>query len=301
MKNTCCAFIAISILLLTSTANAQTENSPKPKNKHRVTTLTITYPDGLSVQKKDSSVTKVGAIKGKDIDAGTEDISEEDKDVKSGPRFKTGMTMVDLGINILKDNTNYSAPAVKTFLNVPAAKQNASLFDLRQGKSINVNIYPLMVRYKALQTHGQRIYITSGLGLQLYNFRFDQPVTYTRGPQSVIMDTQSFKKDKLAMDYLNMPLMFTFKTRLNKDSWLVYGGGITEGYRIDSWTKQVSGSGKKVKLHDAFGLADFNTCITAEFGVEGIFRFYATYQLTSMYTNGLDQHPVSFGFRLTGI
>ena len=301
MKNTCCALVAFAILLLSSSSKAQTENTPKTNKKHRGTTVSITYPGGLIVQKKDSSVNKVGAIKDKDIDSDNHYDSEEDKEVKGGPRFKTGITTVDLGINILKDNTNYSAPAVKSFLNVPASQQNASLFDLRQGKSINVNIYPLLVRYKALQTHGQRIYITSGLGLQLYNFRFDQPITYTRDPQVVILYAQPFKKDKLAMDYMNVPLMFTFKTRLSKKNWLVYGGGITEGFRLDSWTKQVLSSGKKVKVHDAFGLADFNTCLTAEFGIENYFRLFASYQITSLYTNGLDQHPVCFGFRFTGI
>ncbi len=292
MKSKYCAIIAIAFLLFAGTLSAQTDSTQTGKKKKKYT-MSITLPGGLSVQKKDSAVTKAGVIKNGDDD--------EKNEGKKDPKFKTGMTIFDLGINILKDNTNYANPAVKTFLNVPAGKQNASLFDLRQGKSVNVNVYPLLVRFKALHTHGQRIYITSGLGLQLYNFRYDQPLTYTRYPAAVTLDTISFKKDKLALDYLNVPLMFTFKTRLSKDNWLVYGGGLTEGYRLDSWTKQVSGPRGKVKQHDAYGLADFNTCLTAEFGIENMFRFYATYQLTSLYTNGLDQHPFSFGFRLTGI
>jgi hypothetical protein len=290
MKNTCCAIVAIAILLSASKLFAQTDSTKKSKQRYN---LTITVPGGVSIQKKDSAMSKAGAIRDKDPGQ----MGESKKDHV----FKTGITIVDLGINVLKDNTNYANAAVKTFLHVPAARQNASLFDLRQGKSINVNVYPLMIRFKALHTSGQRIYLSSGLGLQLYNFRFEQPLTYTRNPTGVtVYDSSSFKKDKLAMDYLNVPLMFTFKTRLNKNNWLVYGGGLTEGYRLDSWTKQVIGSNKD-KQHDAYGLADFNTCVSAEFGIEGMFRFYATYQLTSLYTNGLDQHPFSFGIRFTGI
>ena len=216
-------------------------------------------------------------------------------------RFTFNLVMMDLGINVLQDLTNYNDPRVLNYLNVPANKQNESLFNLRQGKSINVNIYPWMVRFRALETKGQKIFITSGIGLQLYNFRYEQPLTYTKGAGGVGLDTLSFKKDKVGLDYLNVPLMFTFKTRLYNHKWLVYGAGITGGYRIASWTKQVLESGKKVKVHDPFAFADFNSCVTAEIGFESGLRFYATYQLTNLYNNGLEQHPFSFGFKLIGL
>jgi hypothetical protein len=292
MKNTCCAIAAIAILLFANMGFAQTDTANAQKKKHK-RSVTISIPGGVSIHNTDTAKTKAGVADNSGV--------EENKEQKKDPAFKTGLLVFDLGINVLRDNTNYAAPAVKSFLNVPVGKQNASLFDLRQGKSINVNIDPLLVRFKALHTHGQRIYITTGLGLQLYNFRYDQPLTYTRNPVGVTLDTISFKKDKLALDYLNVPLMFTFKTRISKKNWLVYGGGLTEGYRLASWTKQESGARGKVRVHDAFGLADFNTCVSAEIGIEDKFRFYATYQLTSLYTNGLDQHPFSFGFRLAGI
>jgi hypothetical protein len=158
-----------------------------------------------------------------------------------------------------------------------------------------------MVKFAAVKTQRQRIYISSGLGLQLYNFRYENNISYTRDPAGIIIDSVSFSKNKLGLDYLNIPLMLTFKTRLFKDRWLVYGVGITEGLRIASWTKQKSDERGKVKTHDDFGLADWNTCVTGEFGIEGIVRFYASYQLTSLYDNALNQHPISFGFRFSGI
>jgi hypothetical protein len=95
--------------------------------------------------------------------------------------------------------------------------------------------------------------------------------------------------------------MFTFKTKLYKDQWLTYGVGITEGYLIDSWNKQVSSDHGKQKIYGNFDLASFNTCLSAEVGLEGIVRFFVSYQLTNLYDNGLNQHPVSFGFRFSGI
>lgn len=228
-------------------------------------------------------------------------VESSDEDSVNRNKFNAWEIVFDLGINTLRDNTDYTNPAAKSYLNVPANRQNSSLFDLRTAKSVNVNIYPWMVKFRALKTHGQRIYISTGVGLQLYNFRYENPLTYTRNPSGVIIDSMSFLKDKLALDYVNVPLMFTFKTRLHSDGWLVYGVGITEGYLLDSWTKQKSDAKGKVKVHDNYGLSDFNTCLSAEIGVDGIVRFFATYQLNSLYKNGLYQHPVSIGLRLVGI
>lgn len=284
MKNTFCAIVAIAGLLFAQTISAQetAEKKPHGKKKH-VLTLTT------------------GGLKVYSVDSTKKTTSESNVDEHEKRKFFTSIGPVDLGLNLLADNTNYSDPSVKNFLHVPANAQNKSLFDLRTGKSVNVNVYPFMLSYRAVKTHNQRIYISSGLGLQLYNFRYEAPLTYTKNPSGVILDTISFKKDKLALDYLNVPLMFTFKTRISKKDWLVYGVGITEGYLISSWTKQESGQRGKVKMHDAFGLASTNTCVSAEIGLDDMFRFYFTYQLTSLYTNGLDQHPFSFGIRFSGI
>jgi len=220
---------------------------------------------------------------------------------KENQSFRMNYAIVDLGLNLLMDHTNYSGAAARNLLEVPTNMQNKSLFDLRTWKSVNVNIYPWMVRFKALKTRNQRIYISSGIGLQLYNFRYESPLTWTRNPVGVIMDTVSFKKDKLALNYLSVPLMFTFKTRLRKDNWLVYGTGLSEGFLVESWTKQESGARGKVKVFDQFGLNQFSTCFTAEIGIEGEFRLFFTYQLTSMFQSALDQHPLCIGFRFGGI
>jgi len=285
MKITFCAIAATACLLSANTVFAQTDST---KTKHKKHTLTITFPNGIQINNAGDSSSKSFTD------------SLKDKSDKDDKKFKTNMTMLDLGINILQDKTNYQDPAVKNYLHVPAGQQNASLFDLRQGKSINVNIYPFMFRYRLLKTGGQRIYLTTGLGLQLYNFRYEQPLTYTRS-HFVDLANTNFHKDKVALDYLNIPLMLTFKTKLYSDNWLVYGGGITGGYRIASWTKQESGMYGKVKVHDAFDFADFNSCVTAEIGIDDMFRFYGSYQLTNLYSNALNQHPVSFGIRFSGI
>ena len=288
MKNSFFALIAL-LMLLSGKAMAQDADNTEHKKKHEVTISN----HGISIHAIDSAVKA----------------AEKNAPPKRDKKWTNNMSL-DLGTNFIKDNSNYSSAAVKNYLAVPAAQQNAALFNLKQVSSINVNFYPLMESYRTLKTPGQKIYITTGLGFQFYNFRYENNITYTRSPSTVINDSLKFSKNKLGIDYMNVPLMLTFKTRIARneakpkdDTWLVYGFGITEGLNVSTWSKQISGELGKVKVHNGFNTAGFNTCITAEIGVDDIIRFYGSYQVTSLYNSatGLDVHPFSVGIRISGI
>lgn len=287
MKHTLCTTFAIAGLLFAQTSMAQTEAASDKKKNKKSHVLSISNK-GITMETTDSTTKgKAGKI--------------ESKDKEKGGSFRATFSMLDLGVNMLNDNTNYSDPSVANFLNVPGAKKNENLFDLRPAKSINVNIYPIGVKFLALKTNNQRIYISTGIGLQIYNFRFEENISYKKNPNQIIMDTISFQKNKLAISYINIPLMLTGKTRLHKGTWLVYGAGITAGYRMTSVNKQISDERGKIKTRGNFDLADYNTCVTGEFGIEGVLRFFASYQLNSLYNNGIDQRPISVGVRISGI
>lgn len=226
----------------------------------------------------------------------------EKKEKEEDKAFDIHVGMLDLGINYLSDKTNYNDPAVQQYLNVSPELQNENLFSMRAGKSINVNVYPVLASYRLLNAKRQRIYIAAGVGLQMYNFRFTKSTTYINETvPEVVMDTIGFEKNKLGFTFLSVPLMLNFKTKLAKDAWLVYGVGITGGYRIASWTKQVSDERGKQKNHDQFNFNNFNSCITAEFGVDGYFRLYASYQVTPLHKDIMDQYPYCIGVRFLGI
>lgn len=232
----------------------------------------------------------------------TDEDGKEEKEDKDDKKFKIGILMFDFGLNNIDDKTDYSSKEAQDFLNVDPTLENENLFSLKNNKSVNVDIYPIIGRFRVLNTNGQKIYIGMGVGLQLYNFRFTKNISYTNvtTPQ-VNMDTLLFTKNKLAFNYLSVPLMATFKTKLAEKAWLVYGVGITGGYRISSWTKQVSGELGKVKNHDQFNFKDFNSCVTAEIGLDDYFRLYASYQITPMHEYALDQHPYCIGLRFGGM
>lgn len=236
------------------------------------------------------------------LSLGNDGLSIETKKSKSKV-FKIEVGVVDLGLNSLMDKSNYNTTAAQTFLQVPTEFQGENLFDLNGGKSWNVNVWPILASWRILKSNSQKIYIGTGVGLQMYNFRFNRPVTYTNEVvPAVHMDSvNTITKNKLGFTYLSVPLMLTFKTKASDKHWLVYGFGVTGGYRVSSWMKQVSNEQGKQKNHNKFNFNDFNSCLTAELGITGYFRLYASYQITPLHEDVLDQHPFSIGLRFGGI
>jgi len=277
------AYLFIITVLFANAANAQEKtDTAKKKRSHYVNIGT----NGINY----------GSRKEKDTTESKADDNKEDDP------FSVHWGMLDLGFNSLNDKTNYNSAAAQNFLQVDPSLKNKNLFNLNQGKSINVNIYPIMTKYRLYASKHEKLYLVSGLGLQLYNFRFDKPVTYINTTEpAVIMSTTNLSKNKLAFDYLMIPLEIVSKTKVGNKTWLVYGGGITGGYRLNSWMKQKSDEFGKRKDHDSFNFQDFNSCLMGEIGLDGYFRLYATYQITSLQSDALNQYPFCIGIRFMGI
>lgn len=243
-----------------------------------------------------------GPKKGDQLTIGSGGIKIKHSGDSTDKAFELQYGMLDLGLNSLQDKTNYNSPEAKQFLQVSPESQNSNLFSLRDIKSVNVNIYPIMAKFRLLKTDHQKVFISSGLGLQIYNFRFNKPISFVNTTEpAVIMDSISFRKNKLAITYLTIPLMITAKTKIADKTWLVYGAGISGGYRLSSLNKQISDERGKQKNRDKFNLNDFNVCVNGEIGIDGFIRLFGSYQLTNMYDKGLDQHPLSIGVRFLGL
>lgn len=227
--------------------------------------------------------------------------TDEEQD-SSNKKWDVYVGIVDVGINNLRDKTDYTSAAAQGFLQVPDNLKNENLFSLRVAKSVNVNVYPVMLKYRMVKTKAQRLYASVGLGFQVYNFRFGKPITYRNEIMPmVMMDSIQFSKNKIAVTYLSMPLMITAKTRMAKDLWLVYGVGVSGGFRINSMQKQISDERGKQKNRDQFNFNNFNACINAELGIDGYVRLFAGYQLTNLYAHSLEQYPYTIGIRFLGI
>ncbi len=288
-------FLAAATSLLATSALAQTGDvvvKVEEQVGDTVRTTTVTVP-GDTVKQKKGYTLSVGSSDGLVVVRK----GKSDSTKKSALKLQWGM--LDLGFNRIHDQSTYG-------LYTPVGIQpTASTFKLREGKSINVNVWILNARLRLAETKRQRLYLTSGLGLQMYNFRFESGQMYKSDPVRFesIPSELTVQKNKLGLTYAAVPLGLLAKTRVG-DKWLVYGVGVTGGYRIASWTKLKTAERGKEKNHDPFNFADFNACVTAEVGLDNFLRLYGSYQLTSLQKAdgfNLDQHPFAIGVRFLGL
>lgn len=291
-------FFSAAFSLLAASAFAQKGDvvvKVEERTGDTLRTTTVTVPGDTSKRKKGYTI----SVGGEDGVLVTRNAKAGKKDSANKSPFKIQWGMLDLGFNRIHDESVYGSYT-------PVGSQpSADLFKLRESKSINVNVWILNTRLRLAETKRQRLYLTSGLGLQMYNFRFESGSMYKSDPVRFepIPSNLTVEKNKLGFTYASIPLGLLAKTRIG-NQWLVYGAGVTGGYRIASWTKLKTEQQGKEKNHDPFNFADFNACVTAEIGVDNILRLYGTYQLTSLQKNDgfhLDQHPFAIGVRFLGL
>lgn len=175
---------------------------------------------------------------------------------------------------------------------------------LRLGKSINVQLNFFEQNFKVSQNAG---FIT-GLGLEWRNYRFDQNnlVLKDNTPtfQGELMTDANYKKSKLLVTYLNVPLLFELQTnRYTNHSSFHIAGGINSGLRIGSHSKvkfeNTNGGTQKSKVRDDFYLNPLKFDAMALIGWGNI-NLYSTYALNDMFKSGKgpELRPFSIGLRL---
>ena len=140
---------------------------------------------------------------------------------KTNPKISTNYLIFDIGFANFNDNTNYANAGSYVVNKAGAPAFNASDLKLKAGKSININIWLFMQKYALVKNNVNLIY---GLGMELNNYGFRSPISfkengtipYSGGQQTnapfVFRDSISFSKNKLAADYLTVPLMLNFGT-----------------------------------------------------------------------------------------
>ena len=112
-------------------------------------------------------------------------------------------------------------------------------------------------------------------------------------------DSIRFSKNKLAADYLTVPVMLNFSTtpRYNHPT-VSFSFGVSAGYLYSQRNKQKSSERGKLKNKGDYDLEKFKFSYVAEMGV-GAFRVYASYSPKSIYERSLDIRPYNFGVRFS--
>jgi len=139
-----------------------------------------------------------------------------------------------------------------------------------------------------------------GLGLELNNYFYDdERVHFLKNPTQVILDDAYIgaKKNKIAADYITLPMMINFNFTPEKRNGFGLSAGVSAGYLYNSRQKVKIG-GDKQKIHNNFDLERWKLSYVGEL-LLGPVKFYASYAFSSMWDKGLDQVPYNVGLRLS--
>ncbi|MBA4408586.1 MAG: outer membrane beta-barrel protein [Bacteroidota bacterium] len=235
---------------------------------------------------KDTSIVRIGKkdVKVIDHENGTEILWGKDRHKKDkSDRFNGHWEGVEFGFNGF-DKADYSA------------YQGLEFMSLNQGKSaeFNLNFYELNIGL-AKSYAG----LVSGMGLSFNSYRFENPFTLLKGANRTepdLLDKEGLSKTKLAVSYLNVPLLLEFQIPVNQNEGRLFiNAGLVGGVKIGSHTKVKYGD-KKDKVRDGFNMNSFKYAATARIGYKDV-SLFATYSLTPLFQvdKGPELTPFTIG------
>ena len=287
-------YLLATLCALTSITFAQTEPAKKDSAYNPAYNDTIRIGSILIIKKN------------KKAKGDTTKIIAEVK--KTNSKKSTNYLIFDVGFANFNDNTNY-AMAGGYVVNKPGAPAfNASDLKLKGGKSININIWLFMQKYALVKNNVNLIY---GLGMELNNYRFRSPISfkengtipYNGGQQTnapfVFRDSISFSKNKLAADYVTVPLMLNFSTTKKPGKANISASfGISAGYLYSQRNKQISNERGREKNKGEYDLEKFKISYIGDIGL-GPVRLYGSYSPKTIFERSLDVKPFNIGLRFS--
>jgi hypothetical protein len=209
------------------------------------------------------------------------------------PNITTNWFIFDIGLSQVNDQTDYGKAVSNGVLPAGATK---AWFDQRDFKSTNINIWFFIQRLNMIE---HVVNLKYGLGIELNNYRYTENIRYQKvNNPLVVMDAVDYKKNKLAADYITVPLMLNFDFTPGSKRGFGLSAGVSGGYLYSARQKTVGGGMGKKKEREDFDLRKFKLSYIGELGI-GPVRLYASYATKSMFENTLDQTPFNFGIRLS--
>ena len=282
-------YIVLATLLVAMTGFAQTDSTGSKADTAKKNIDT-------SKSRVDTLVVGDFIIIKKSRDNRTSNVS-----VSQGPykptKLKTNWWIFDLGFANINDKTNYTSTEAQSFLRTLRAGDKEITKDdlkLRASKSSNVNIWVVMQRLSLAKGF---VNLKYGLGVEMFNFRYESNITYNKNPVYIFRDSINFSKNKLYAAYASIPFMLNINTN-PRHKGLAFSAGVSAGYLIGSHNKQVSTERGKVKTKGDLGLEKFRLAYIGELGI-GPIHLYGTYSIHPLHETGLDQYPYSIGIRFS--
>ena len=212
------------------------------------------------------------------------------------PLITTNWLIFDLGFANWRDKTVYGSTEANQYLNAQGgAHLTSSDLDLKNNKTSNVNIWLFMQKLNVIN---HVLNLKYGIGLEMYNWRYETNITYHKNPAYIYRDTIEFSKNKLATDYVTIPFMININPFPHRRQGLSFSVGISAGYLYNSRNKQVSDERGKQKIHGDFDLDPWRVAWVGEIGL-GPVRVYGTYSINNLYQYGVKQYPYAVGLRFS--
>ena len=206
--------------------------------------------------------------------------------------ISTNWWIFDIGFSNYVDNTTYgSGTAADDF----APGSNEDWFKLSDGKSRSVNIWIFMQRLNLIN---HVVNLKYGLGIELNNYHFeDKRIKFNENPTSIDQTFTGLTKNKLAADYITVPLMVNFNFTPTKRNTFGISAGISAGY-LYSARQKIKVDGDVDKTKGDFDLREWKLSYIGEIGL-GPVKLYGSYAFKSMFEKGLDLTPYSVGLRFS--
>ncbi|HEY0678416.1 MAG TPA: outer membrane beta-barrel protein [Chitinophagaceae bacterium] len=252
-----------------------------------------------TVIKKEGDTIKVGNMiiikKGNSGDSDGEVRINRRKSNYRSSNISTNWAIFDLGFANFRDETNYAMAQSQGFVD---QKIGEDQFDLRTGKSVNVNIWFFMQRLNVVK---HVVNLKYGLGLELNNYRFSDDIRFLKNPTKVILmehPDSTYKKNKLAADYITVPFMVNFNFTPRREQGFGLSVGASAGYLYSARQKFKGGPGGKFKEHDDFDLRRWKISYIGELQL-GPVKLYGSYATQSMFEKSLEMTPYNVGIRFS--
>ena len=204
--------------------------------------------------------------------------------------ISTTWGILDLGFTNYNDKTIYTSAAAQQF----APGGSKDWFKLNNGKSVDVNIWIFMQRLNLIK---HVVNLKYGIGVELNNYRYEDNIRFLTNPTTVIMDTINYSKNKLAEDFVTVPVMLNFNFTPHRRHPFGLSAGASFGYRYSSREKFKSGADGKQKTYNDFDLDPWKISYIGELQLGYWVSLYGSYATKTIFNRGLDQIPYSFGLR----
>ena len=184
----------------------------------------------------------------------------------------------------------------------PAVHDNFMTLNMLKSTNIQLNVFE-----QNLQISPYAGFVT-GIGIDYRNYRFDHSNVVLQSSadyfDGILDPTNNYKKSKLVVSYLTVPLLFELQTnRFTNHHSFHIAGGVSTGLRIGSHSKlkydKTNGGTEKSKDRNDFNLNPFKVDATMLIGW-GSINLYGNYALIDMFKvgKGPELRPFSVGFRI---